>query len=166
MIDVWRHVPSGQNYIDEANRDHAAQTTLYYQTKDRLAKFRKERGTDVVPMPMMGREAVRFIAGQELDYMCTLFVGRRGREGEREGKRESWPDRRHNFHLNSPSPSLLKITPSKTDIDARHDYCGVKGNIEMYWPKLRESGLLSGHDYVNVAEAPGQGWEVCEGTLI
>jgi len=78
VIDVWRHVPSGQNYIDEANRDDAAQTTLYYQTKDRLAKFQKERGTDVVPMPMMGREAVSFIAV----YVYVVCGGGRGREGE------------------------------------------------------------------------------------
>ena len=154
VIDVWRHVPSGQNYIDEANRDDAAQTTLYYQTKDRLAKFQKERGTDVVPMPMMGREAVRFIADKELDYMCTLFVVE-GEEG-REGKRESWPSRQS---------EITHLTTTQTDIDARHDYCGVKEDIEMYWPKLREGGILSGHDYVNVAEAPRQGWEFCEGAL-
>ena len=31
---------------------------------------------------------------------------------------------------------------------ARHDYCGVKEDLETYWPKLRRGGILAGHDYL------------------
>jgi Methyltransferase domain len=29
-------------------------------------------------------------------------------------------------------------------IDARHDYCGVKEDLNAYWPKLRPGGILAG----------------------
>jgi len=32
-------------------------------------------------------------------------------------------------------------------IDAQHDYDSVKRDIELWQPKVREGGLLSGHDY-------------------
>jgi hypothetical protein len=31
-----------------------------------------------------------------------------------------------------------------TAVDARHDYCGAKEDIELYWPKLREGGIMAG----------------------
>ena len=30
-------------------------------------------------------------------------------------------------------------------IDARHDYCGVKADINYYWPKIRPGGIMAGH---------------------
>lgn len=33
-------------------------------------------------------------------------------------------------------------------IDARHDYCSVSEDIKLYWDKLRDGGILSGHDYM------------------
>ena len=38
-------------------------------------------------------------------------------------------------------------------VDARHDYKGVYTDIELYWPKLREGGIMAGHDYM-------EHWEV------
>jgi hypothetical protein len=37
-------------------------------------------------------------------------------------------------------------------VDARHDYCGVKEDLEAWWPKLRRGGILAGHDYLDAAE--------------
>lgn len=51
-------------------------------------------------------------------------------------------------------------------VDARHDFCGVKEDIEMYWPKLRPNGIMAGHDYVTATEVmqiyPDQDWSLCE----
>ena len=33
-------------------------------------------------------------------------------------------------------------------IDARHDYCSVAEDMALYWPKLRQGGILAGHDYM------------------
>mmetsp|Transcript_11661 Transcript_11661/g.18969 ORF Transcript_11661/g.18969 Transcript_11661/m.18969 type:complete len:254 (-) Transcript_11661:606-1367(-) len=33
-------------------------------------------------------------------------------------------------------------------VDARHDYKGVKEDMEAFWPKLKEGGIFAGHDYV------------------
>jgi Methyltransferase domain len=30
-------------------------------------------------------------------------------------------------------------------IDARHDYCGVKEDLNAYWPKLRPGGIMAGY---------------------
>lgn len=49
-------------------------------------------------------------------------------------------------------------------VDARHDYCGCAEDIELYWPKLREGGIMAGHDYVQKEawEKLGQDWTLCQ----
>ena len=34
-------------------------------------------------------------------------------------------------------------------LDGRHSYKGVKEDIELWFPKVRNGGLLCGHDYIN-----------------
>ena len=47
-------------------------------------------------------------------------------------------------------------------VDARHDYCGATEDIELYWPKLKAGGLMTGHDYKLASEGPaGDDWSVC-----
>lgn len=50
-------------------------------------------------------------------------------------------------------------------IDARHDYLGCKQDINCYWPKLRNGGILSGHDYHTAQDTkeltPDQDWSIC-----
>lgn len=67
-----------------------------------------------------------------------------------------------------------KINDSDFDyvyIDARHDYCAVKEDINAYWPKLRPGGILAGHDFIDAPSAmeklgPEEDWSRCEdGTL-
>ena len=33
-------------------------------------------------------------------------------------------------------------------VDARHDYCGVLEDVIRWWPKLKEKGIMAGHDYL------------------
>lgn len=33
-------------------------------------------------------------------------------------------------------------------LDARHDYDGIKEDLEAWWPLLKVGGLYSGHDFV------------------
>ena len=46
-------------------------------------------------------------------------------------------------------------------VDARHDYCGVKEDMELYWPKLRTGGIMAGHDYRSAPEVTVQDWSLC-----
>lgn len=46
-------------------------------------------------------------------------------------------------------------------IDARHDYCGVKEDIELYWSKLKPGGIIAGHDYNQNDEIGDQDWGLC-----
>jgi len=49
-------------------------------------------------------------------------------------------------------------------VDARHDYCGVKEDILLYWPKLRPGGIMAGHDFVYAADVVGDktgDWSIC-----
>lgn len=43
-------------------------------------------------------------------------------------------------------------------VDARHDYCGCMEDMELYWPKVREGGIMAGHDYKFAEEVEGQDW--------
>ena len=51
-------------------------------------------------------------------------------------------------------------------VDARHDYCGCRQDLEAYWPKLKAGAILAGHDFLTNAEAqamnPDQDWALCE----
>ena len=33
-------------------------------------------------------------------------------------------------------------------VDARHDYCGVLQDLEAWWPKLKQNGIMAGHDFI------------------
>ena len=33
-------------------------------------------------------------------------------------------------------------------VDARHDYKGALVDMEAWWPKLKEGGIMAGHDYM------------------
>ena len=37
-------------------------------------------------------------------------------------------------------------------IDAQHNYCSVMEDLELYWPKLKVGGVMSGHDFVTNAQ--------------
>lgn len=45
------------------------------------------------------------------------------------------------------APKILHSSVDFIYVDARHDYCGTLADIEPYWPKLREGGIMAGHDY-------------------
>lgn len=51
-------------------------------------------------------------------------------------------------------------------IDARHDYCGVYEDLELYWPKIKCRGVIAGHDYLSSDEVNyltrGQNWALCD----
>lgn len=50
-------------------------------------------------------------------------------------------------------------------VDARHDYCGLYEDLELYWPLLMPGGLMAGHDYATADEVkrdnPSQDWSLC-----
>jgi predicted O-methyltransferase YrrM len=47
-------------------------------------------------------------------------------------------------------------------VDARHDFCGCKNDIDLYWPKIRPGSILAGHDFLYAHEVTdGQNWAVC-----
>jgi hypothetical protein len=70
-------------------------------------------------------------------------------------------------YLRKSSIEAAKDIPDKSldwvYLDARHDYPGVMADLRAYWPKLRDSGILSGHDFMNaheVLQLSGQRWNI------
>ena len=65
------------------------------------------------------------------------------------------------------SEAAAKINDTSLDfvyVDARHDYCGAKEDMFLYWPKLRPGGLMAGHDFVYASEVVGDvggNWSMC-----
>jgi hypothetical protein len=39
-------------------------------------------------------------------------------------------------------------------LDARHDYVSALTDMVAFWPKLKPSGILAGHDFRDYVEAP------------
>ena len=64
-----------------------------------------------------------------------------------------------------------KLVPDKSIdwiyVDARHDYCGTTQDMEEWWPKLRQGGIMSGHDYMDgftqhkYSRGPMDNWSIC-----
>mmetsp|Transcript_27045 Transcript_27045/g.59007 ORF Transcript_27045/g.59007 Transcript_27045/m.59007 type:complete len:115 (-) Transcript_27045:1572-1916(-) len=49
-------------------------------------------------------------------------------------------------------------------IDARHDFCSVLEDLELYWPKLSCGGIYAGHDYMTADEhelLTSERWDLC-----
>lgn len=58
---------------------------------------------------------------------------------------------RHNYtHVRKFSSEAIGDVPGKLDfvfIDADHQYTGVREDLEFWYPKVRDGGLVGGHDY-------------------
>jgi len=51
-------------------------------------------------------------------------------------------------------------------VDARHDYCSVKEDLELWWPKVRAGGFIAGHDFLDQDDVSrlsnfGVDWTLC-----
>lgn len=60
--------------------------------------------------------------------------------------------------LRMSSASAVDLIPDGIDllfIDGDHEYSAVKRDIELYVPKVRSGGIVSGHDYNNLPRFPG-----------
>jgi predicted O-methyltransferase YrrM len=60
--------------------------------------------------------------------------------------------------IKKKSQDAVEDVPDNLDfvyIDGDHSYEGAKRDIELYWPKIKEGGILAGHDFdnENVAKA-------------
>ena len=57
-------------------------------------------------------------------------------------------------------------------LDARYDYCGMRQDLEAYYPKLRPSGILAGTNFATTTTTPLPSWSQCsnsthhEGTAV
>ena len=62
------------------------------------------------------------------------------------------------------SEASLTIKDGELDFiyfDARHDYCGVSEDLNLYWSKVRDGGIFSGHDYTYGGNHHDQDWTLC-----
>ena len=68
------------------------------------------------------------------------------------------------FHRMLSTEASKKFEKESIDfiyVDARHDYCGVKEDLEHYWPILKPGGIIAGHDYHENSEVRNQDWGLC-----
>lgn len=77
-----------------------------------------------------------------------------------------WPEKRV-FKRMMTSKAAAEIPDNSVDfvyVDARHDYCGAKEDIELYWSKVKPGGIFAGHDYYTAAEQLNkqQDWSICQ----
>jgi hypothetical protein len=71
------------------------------------------------------------------------------------------------YHRNYSNLVVKEIKDNSLDfiyVDARHDYVAVTEDLTLYWPKLKDGGIMAGHDYLDVAQvkalSPQQDWSV------
>ena len=70
---------------------------------------------------------------------------------------EKWKDKNNvHFYIMRSTDAAPKFKDGVYDyiyLDARHDYCAVKEELGLYYPKLRPGGVIGGHDYVDAQYA-------------
>lgn len=72
------------------------------------------------------------------------------------GEKNNFPDRVK--ELKMYSVEAVDLVPNDIDllfIDGDHEYSAAKLDIELYAPKVRPGGMVSGHDYDNLPRFPG-----------
>jgi len=86
-------------------------------------------------------------------------------------KTENFKDKRH-ICRNLTSACVHGVADGQFDfiyVDARHDFKGVYEDMVAWWPKLRDGGIMAGHDYVTQDDGPeqsGQNWTMnYDGTI-
>ena len=55
------------------------------------------------------------------------------------------------FLRNYTTDAIAYVANASLDfiyVDARHDYCGVLQDLEAWWPKLKQNGIMAGHDFI------------------
>jgi len=80
-------------------------------------------------------------------------------------KLEKW-SHKTTFHRMLSTEAAQKMATNSLDfvyVDARHDYCGVREDMEVYWPKLRPGAIMAGHDFLYAREVPKKlgDWSIC-----
>mmetsp|Transcript_17190 Transcript_17190/g.37296 ORF Transcript_17190/g.37296 Transcript_17190/m.37296 type:complete len:322 (-) Transcript_17190:434-1399(-) len=89
---------------------------------------------------------------------------------EARNRMKKWPESKVKFFVMRSTDASKFMEDDYFDyvyLDARHDYCAVKEDIEHYWPKVRPGGILAGHDYIDAQYAIDKlgdagDWSVCE----
>lgn len=69
------------------------------------------------------------------------------------------------IELYMTSEAAVKAVKNKVDlvfIDGDHRYGGVRQDIDLWLPKIRKKGIISGHDFDNLPRFPGVGEAVRE----
>lgn len=74
------------------------------------------------------------------------------------------------YYRNYSVDAAKYVADSSVDfiyIDARHDYCGVNEDLNIWWNKLKPGGIFAGHDYLEQRHLVGlsshmdQRWDIC-----
>jgi hypothetical protein len=107
--------------------------------------------------------------GHQANYVDGANAGQREQESiYNEAKKRLKPFANiTQFMRMKSSDAATKIANTSLDfvyVDARHDYCGAKEDIFLYWPKLRPGGLMAGHDFVYAGDVVGDvggNWSIC-----
>ena len=112
-----------------------------------IGVFTGEISELLLPYRQFPKEVYDDIANDDQDvqdaryeYVCKLFAKNKNVEILRLTSEEAAP----------------KIPDESLDfayIDANHSYQFVKRDIELWWPKVKQHGILAGHDYLIPAVA-------------
>ena len=78
--------------------------------------------------------------------------------------------RKTDFQIGRSTEMSRNIQDQELDfvyIDARHDYWGCMQDLICYWPKVKDGGIMSGHDYHTAEDIPhNSDWSLCaDGTV-
>ena len=77
----------------------------------------------------------------------------------------------HRMYTNKAAANVPNNSIDFIYVDAQHDYCGGKEDLEMWWPKLKVGGIMAGDDYLSAKEQlhlkgnvydPNDDWAICK----
>lgn len=123
-------------------------------------------------------ESTKLIAASRIFKEIVAIDPHKGQEEFNDMYNLSWNDIKREFYNNIKHFDNVELIPDYSFnvadrfenksfdfiyIDAAHDYESVIKEIDLFWPKLKQGGIMAGHDYVDQWPGVIQAVDTCFG---
>ena len=163
-IPALRHRHELGALLEKRKMKHGAEVGVQngYHARDLLGRWPSCQHFSLVDLWGYQGDHYKDPANRPQTEQDTIYV-------EAQKNVQPWTDQHKTTFYRMLSVEAAKQIPDNSldfiYVDARHDYCGVLEDLKAFYPKIRPGGIISGHDFLSVAEQkqldPNQDWSLC-----